>query len=224
MISKSLFIRGMQCHKSLYLHIKRPYLRDKLSPEILAKFKRGHNVGRIARDLFPGGVILSAGGAKISEKTLALVHEHIEKGTPVLYEVPFQSDDLLAIMDILTFADGRWNAYEVKSSASISETFLWDITFQAYVIRKFGLNNTDFHLIHLHQTWNSDASQPVDELFNIVHVNQEIELRFGCIDDLVEQMKEVEKLKTSPDINVGDHCHTPYTCDFIGHCWKNIPK
>jgi hypothetical protein len=53
---KSTFIRGLQCEKSLYLHKKRPFLRDRLSPEQLAKFSRGTNVGVYAQELFPGGV------------------------------------------------------------------------------------------------------------------------------------------------------------------------
>jgi len=47
-LSKSTFIRGNQCLKSLYLNKKRPFLRDKLSPEQLEKFRRGHNVGFLA--------------------------------------------------------------------------------------------------------------------------------------------------------------------------------
>jgi hypothetical protein len=53
-LSKSTFIRGLQCEKSLYLHKKRPFLRDRLSPEQLAKFSRGTNVGVYAQELFPG--------------------------------------------------------------------------------------------------------------------------------------------------------------------------
>ena len=58
LLSKSTFIRGNQCLKSLYLNKKRPFLRDRLSPEQLAKFKRGHRVGELAQQLFPGGTDL----------------------------------------------------------------------------------------------------------------------------------------------------------------------
>ena len=128
MLSKSAFIRGVQCEKSLYLHKKRPYLRDPLPPELRAKFKRGHDVGEYARDLFLGGLNLHPSGGRVSKKTLQLTASHIQNRTPILYEVPFVANNLTAILDILTLKNEKWNAYEVKSSLSISETYLLDIT------------------------------------------------------------------------------------------------
>ncbi len=57
-LSKSTFIRGVQCLKSLYLNKKRPFLRDKLFAEQKAKYKRGWDIGLIAQELFPGGINL----------------------------------------------------------------------------------------------------------------------------------------------------------------------
>jgi hypothetical protein len=202
MLSKSLFIRGLQCIKSLYLHKKRPYLRDKLSSETLAKFKRGHKVGVLARDLFPGGILLYGGGGKLSEKTKLLVYDHIRLQTPVLYEVPFEYDDLIAIMDIVTYQEGKWNAYEVKSSAAISDTFLWDITFQAYIIKHSGLENIDFHIIHLNEPWNDPPEPNLPGLFNIVNVNREIEEKAPFIEQLIQEMRAVEQMEQSPDISL----------------------
>ena len=54
-LSKSLFIRGLQCHKSLYLHKYHPELKDEISEEQEAKFQTGINVGIYAQKLFPGG-------------------------------------------------------------------------------------------------------------------------------------------------------------------------
>lgn len=55
-LSKSTFIKGEQCHKALYMYKKHPYLRDKLSVEQRAKFKRGIDVGILARTYFPNGI------------------------------------------------------------------------------------------------------------------------------------------------------------------------
>jgi hypothetical protein len=27
-----------------------------------------------------------------------------------------------------------------------------------------------------------------------------------------------------PRIRIGEHCFSPYRCDFMGHCWKDVPK
>ena len=55
-LSKSLYIRGLQCHKSLYLDRHRPELRGEAAPELEALWASGHEVGVYAHMLFPWGV------------------------------------------------------------------------------------------------------------------------------------------------------------------------
>ncbi len=199
-------------------------MRDKLSAETLSKFRRGHLVGELARELFPGGILLQSGTGKITDDMNKLVQNHITLKTNILYEVPFISGDLVAIMDILTYDNGRWNAWEVKSSAEISETYLWDITFQAYVIQQFGLTNIDYHIIHLKKPWDNNSGKEIRELFNTVCVNNEIKSRMADVVLKIEELKSVDLMTKSPQIPVGDHCRYPYECDFIGHCWNRKPN
>ena len=56
LLSKSTFIRSLQCLKSLYLYKRAYHLQDTISAEQQAIFDRGHSVGRLAQNLFPGGV------------------------------------------------------------------------------------------------------------------------------------------------------------------------
>lgn len=51
-ISKSSFIRGLQCHKSLYLKKHHPELEDEVSESQQAVFDKGTNVGILAQKLF----------------------------------------------------------------------------------------------------------------------------------------------------------------------------
>lgn len=57
-LSKSLFIRGLQCHKSLYLHKHHPELKDEVPPSREALFQSGYEVGLMAQSLFPGGITI----------------------------------------------------------------------------------------------------------------------------------------------------------------------
>jgi hypothetical protein len=56
MLSKSQYVRGLQCYKSLWLYKNRPDLIQ--NPDILEEslFKTGHTVGELACQLFPGGI------------------------------------------------------------------------------------------------------------------------------------------------------------------------
>ena len=55
-LSKSTFIRGLQCEKSLYLYKKHYKLKDPISPTLQAVFDQGNQVGLLAHELFSGGV------------------------------------------------------------------------------------------------------------------------------------------------------------------------
>ena len=54
-LSKSTFLRGLQCEKSLWLYKNRYALKDEISPMQQAIFSQGTNVGLLAQELFPGG-------------------------------------------------------------------------------------------------------------------------------------------------------------------------
>ncbi len=55
-LSKSQYIRGLQCHKALWFYRHRPELRQKPDAATQARFDLGHDVGALACELFPGGV------------------------------------------------------------------------------------------------------------------------------------------------------------------------
>ena len=55
MLSKSTFIRGLQCDKSLYLYKHHYRLKDPISEALLGVFDQGTNIGILAQELFPDG-------------------------------------------------------------------------------------------------------------------------------------------------------------------------
>src|SRR5271157_4247122 len=92
-LSKSLFIRGLQCHKSLYLDRYQPELKDEVSEEKQAIFDSGIEVGKLARDLFPGGVEVPYEGLSLQEQ-LDMTAAEIQKGTQTIYEAAFSYDNV----------------------------------------------------------------------------------------------------------------------------------
>lgn len=225
LLSKSTFIRGNQCLKSLYLHKKRPFLRDRLSPEQLAKFKRGHKVGELAQQLFPGGIDLKPKSPSQYRKKVLETEQIIQTDSyDTLYEVAFQYDRLLILLDILHKENGNWKAYEVKSSLHLSETYLLDAAFQYYVISNQNFHLEDFFLVYVNKDYDFSQTLDLNKLFIKESVLDRVLERQAFIREQVIREKETLLLEKSPPIAVGPHCTKPYPCDFIGHCWKNIPK
>ncbi len=228
LLSKSTFIRGKQCLKSLYLNKKRPFLRDKLSPEQLAKFRRGHKVGSLAQKLFPGGVDFRPRSPALYQKAVLTTQEAIRTNSyNILYEAGFQFDRLLILLDILVKENGNWFAYEVKSSYKISDTFILDAAFQYYVISNSGLTLKDFIIVYASEELDYkkiDEYENLEPLFVKESVLEKILPLQGFICEQVEKEKETLLLKSSPKIEMGVHCHIPYPCDFIGHCTKSASR
>jgi hypothetical protein len=219
-LSKSTYIRGLQCHKSLYLNKFRPYLRDKITEEQLAKFARGHAVGKIAQQLFPGGIALSKPGNTSALKTAQLINE----GYPVIYEACFISDNVIVALDILVKTENGYNAYEVKSSLALSDVYYNDAFLQYHVINASGLKPEKFFLIHRNAEIELSESGDLHEMFIFTDVTDECETREEIIHENIVRMAEVMNRDKSPDIMPGKHCMKPYPCDFRGVCWKKISK
>ena len=55
-LSKSTFIRGLQCEKSLFLYKHHYKLKDPISPSLQSIFDQGTSIGLLAQELFPNGV------------------------------------------------------------------------------------------------------------------------------------------------------------------------
>jgi hypothetical protein len=222
LLSKSTFIRGNQCLKSLYLNKHRPFLRDKLDPETLKRFKRGHQFGSLAQQLFPGGVDLSPKSHYQYQKAVATTAEVIRTNSyPILYEAGFQFDRLLVFLDILQKEQGDWVAYEVKSSYRISDTFILDAAFQYYVISNSGLPLKDFFIVHASEQVDDEKLQHSDDL-SPLFVRESVLERLLPLQPGIREQVKIQKqtlaMAHAPDIAMGPQCQLPYPCDFIGFC------
>ncbi len=222
LLSKSTYIRSLQCLKSLFLYKFHYRLRDPLSPEQKARFDKGHAIGKQARDLFPGGVDVSPPTVFQFPESVRQTQELINKGWPVLYEAAFQHEQVLAALDILVKKDGSWFAFEVKSSYSISDTHLQDAALQYHIITGSGLKLEDFRIIFLDNSTSQEVSESPPVNFREESVLDSCIAWNPLVRANIQKAKEVIEDRLMPDIAVGDHCYKPYPCDFIGTCWKGI--
>ena len=125
-LSKSTFLRGCQCTKSLYLYKNSPQLREEASDQQQAIFTQGTNVGKLAEQLFPGGVDARPDNTYEYQKSVARTKQLIQDGVKIIYEAAFQYEGVLAAIDILVKERGKWKAYEVKSSTEVKDVNIID--------------------------------------------------------------------------------------------------
>ncbi|MGD1008012.1 MAG: DUF2779 domain-containing protein [Ignavibacteriaceae bacterium] len=222
-LSKSSFLKGIQCDKQLYLYKYHYDWMDKISESQQAIFTRGTNVGTLAQDLFPGGVT-AAEDPKKSDEAVKRTADLINQGVKVIYEAAFLFDDILVISDIIVKVKDEWFIYEVKSSTSISETYILDTSIQYYVLSNFGLNIKDISIVYINNQYIRNGELDIHSLFNVESVKQLVTGQQDIIKSETGKLKEVLNENAIPLVAIGTQCSTPYTCSFWGYCWKDVPE
>ncbi len=220
-LSKSLFIRGLQCHKSLYLHKHHPELRDETPPSREALFQSGTEVGIVAQGLFPGGIAIPYDPDNY-DKQVKLTQEAISQGAATLYEAAFKFNDVFVKVDILNKGKNGWDIYEVKSSTSIKDVYIPDAAVQYYVVKGSGLSVSRVFLVHINNQYIREGEIDVKQLFTLNDVTCEVQQLQDTVAGELDTQKTMLR-GDIPQIDIGPYCRDPYDCDFIGHCWQHIP-
>src|SRR5208283_3767216 len=221
-LSKSLYMTGLQCHKSLWLHKYRPELRDEPSSEQEAMFDSGAEVGNYAQELFPGGILIPYDDLSHSQQ-LAMTQSVISNGASTIYEGAFSYNDVFIKADILHLGPDGWEIYEVKSSANLKEQYPDDIAIQFYAITGTGLPLAKACLVHLNTNYVRQGPIDVEQLFTIVELTDKIrEMQSDAVAKLTAMRAMLQD--SVPEIDICPNCDDPHSCAFHGHCWAHIPE
>ena len=219
-LSKSSFIRGLQCHKSLYLYKHHFNQRDALSEEQRIKFQDGHDFGFLAQKIFPGGVNAKPGNVFEFDKSVIRTKQYIDNGKKIIYEAAFLYNKVLSALDILVKHDDKWTAYEVKNSFEISPTYIADASLQYYVISNSGLALDNFCIIYRKEVFKNIDNPDLNDIFIIESVIDTVKEKQEYISEKVEELIYTASDQNALNIQMGGQCHEPYTCDFIGFCTR----
>jgi hypothetical protein len=221
-LTKSTFLRGLQCPKSLMLDALHPELRDPLDAEAQLRMRLGQEVGMQARERYPGGEVGRIPGA--IEPSLQRTQTLIAGGAEILYEPAFQHAGVFILVDILIKGDQGWRLIEVKSTSQFKDQYLWDLAVQAYVLRGVGLSLEAAILLHMNSDYVRQGELDLNALFKEVPL-------LAAIDELQVEVERSASVSISylasgkvPDVDIGSHCKVPEDCDFIGHCWEHLPS
>lgn len=218
-LSKSTYLKGVQCLKSLYLLKKHPELRAPITAGQQAIFDRGHAVGKLAHQLFPGGKDCSVDDARMRHLALQRTQEAIEAGYKVLYEAAFVHAGVMAIIDILVRKTDGWHAFEVKSSVHFSGVYFKDAALQYYVLNNaIGLQS--INLVTIDNTYVRKGILQVEHLFKCTNITRDVKRRQNEITQKTRQQVEMLQIGQMPKVSVGEQCFKPYLCDFAQHCWS----
>ena len=154
-------------------------------------------------------------------ESVGKTQEFISQGEKIIYEATFLYNNVLAALDILVKDEEGWKAYEVKSSTTISDTYIKDAAIQYYTITNLGIDLKDISIVHINNQYIKDGELDINQLFTIKSVYHEVLDFLPQIPNEVRRLRNVIESSEIPNVDIGTHCSD---CDFKGTCWKHIPE
>jgi predicted RecB family nuclease len=223
-ISKSKFMAGAQCLKRLYFQVHQPELAAEPDASAFALMEQGHEVGLLARQLFPGGVEVD-GSAGLGQAIRATQELIANPEVPAIFEGTFSNGDVLVRVDILhRRRDNRWRLIEVKSTTELKEHHLDDVAIQHRVVSRSGLDLASSCLAHINRSYVFDGgSFDVWRFFKIRNLTRRIERLLPKLTFLLRSEFRVLAMPNAPDLPSGPHCTNPVTCEFYDRCNPPLP-
>ncbi len=224
-LSKSRFLSGLQCHKRLYLEIHSPELATPPTPDRRAIMDMGTDVGVLAREFFPGGVLVEETHRQISAALIRTAELVADPAVPAIFEGAFVWQGILVRVDAIERLDAtRWRLIEVKATSRVKATHLDDLTIQSAVLDGAGLLIDGCYLMHLNTQYVFLGGElNLGEMFALDNMTDEVQARRPLVQSQLNEMREVLEKSDPPMINPDGHCSQPYECPFWAHCTKDKP-
>ena len=186
----------------------------------------GHEVGKLATQLYPGGILIGEDHLHHHQAVRSTRKALGNPSVSAIYEAAFTHDGIRVRVDILErLGDERWNLIEVKSSTSVKGVHIPDVAVQYHTLRGLGLNINQAGILHLNNQYVYDGQHlHLAQLFTFSDLTEEVINRREEILSLLNQLREILKGGSPPEITPSRHCLTPYGCEFWDHCTAGMPE
>ena len=218
-LTKSKYLSGLQCYKRLWYEKNHPERKASTSISQQRRFDQSKEVGILARDHFPEGVLINA---IAPPNSVEQTEEAMTEGNSCIFEASFVFNDVLVRCDILQKDSNAWRIIEVKASTSVKEEHLQDLAIQKYLLTGQGVNISETQLMLIN---NKECVYPdLSNLFIIEDVTDRVDQLMNSVQSNIETFKTILDGNDEPQVLIGEQCDKPNTCPFKTHCWEDIPE
>lgn len=222
-LSKSRYCMGVRCPKDLWLSIYKPEEAKEQDSDV--NEENGNKVGDLARHIFGDKYVL----IEYNDDYQIMIDEtkkHLEEKDNIICEASFDYDGNFCAVDILKNDKDGVEIYEVKSSTDINETYINDISYQTWVLKKCGLNVKKSYIVYVNSDYVKHGELDIKKYF---HIKDVTELLDDKVEEKVKKLKEVINSKQEPAIDLSLNCKkskkkVSYDCPFFSYCTKDLVK
>lgn len=218
-LTRTRFSAGLQCHKLLWWKTHEPEAWEAATTAFSRFQQKEHaRVMDAARARFPGGFLIDLPPDQVEERVEA-TRLALARREPAIFEATFSKDELVATVDILTLEDMTRTLIKVLPATAIEDHDMWDAGFQAYLLRRAGVDVDAVEVLCLNE---SCRFPHLEDLFSVEAIS-------GRVRGLFPQIAKALDAQTSmlegplPEVPVGKHCDQPEECPFKSRCWPALP-
>ncbi|MBU0611809.1 DUF2779 domain-containing protein [Patescibacteria group bacterium] len=200
-LSKTDYLIYRDCAKNAWLKVNKPevYYAKPLSTFDQGIIDAGNEVDELARDLFPGGVLIKERNDTTETKKL------IAKKAPVIYQPVFETDLYKVICDILVWNENSkaYDLYEVKASTSGEDKkakdklYTYDIAFQYLVLKESKVPIGKLYLVRLNSEYIKGPELELNLFFTkenfteqVLEIEEEVKEEMKIAQKFISQEKE----------------------------------
>lgn len=220
-LTKSRYLNGLQCPKLLWISANEAYRMPEVDAATQQLFDQGHEVGDLAKQLFPDGMDVPTGDFI---GNIRLTRDLLSQRR-TLFESGIQSGRLYSRLDVLKpVDDNKWDIYEVKSSTSVKDVNIEDASFQKYVCEKNGIKINRVHLVYLNNKYVRHGEINPEELFSVEDITERVAENEEGLREVVDWLQGEMDSPVCPEMGFGQHCNKPYDCNMLVECRAGLPE
>jgi len=224
-ISKSQYLKGLQCPKALWLYRNRRDLAPEVSEGRQFIFDTGHEVGVLAQRYFGDGAEITEPYYKI-DQAIRSTSKAVRRGEDLIFEATACSESgAYSRIDIFKKVDGSdaWDLIEVKSSTGVKDYHIDDMALQRHAFTGAGYRIRKSILMYINNNYVRSGKIDLQGLFTLEDCTEMVEDRLAEVGSKVRELIKVINSRIEPEIEIGGHCTRPFECDFIPYCWDHVP-
>jgi len=227
LLSKSKYLKGLQCPRLLWtaIHDKAKIPKPDESQQHI--FEQGHLIGEIAKKWFPDGIDISCDRSefiKNIEETEKLLNAKRRKP---LFEagikVELEEGYIYSRADVLVpVGQDLWDIVEVKSSTKVKPENIDDVSFQKHVYEQAGLKIRKCFLMVVNNEYVRKGEIDFKKLMKTEDITDKVNKKIIGIEQRIINIFKIINSKKIPKVAIGNHCKHPYECPLTS-CWDFIP-
>ena len=112
----------------------------------------------------------------------------------------------------------------MKSTTSVKDVHIPDLSFQTYVLTGAGLKLRRCIVAHINSGFVRNGAIDPHEFFVLEDVTNRVSTMSQDVESRLDDMFSTIRLRKHPDIAIGRHCDDPYPCPLHDLCWGHLPE